>query len=89
MPVTVRRVHPGPGVIADAQVGDQDCQPRQVLDAVDTAAGAVTADGSLHLPATGPYGSQLRNTISCGLAEIYELRQAQLCRHRRAADAIG
>ena len=66
----MRRIHPRPGVIPDAQVGHQNCQPGQVLDAVDAAAGPVQADGPLNLSAAGPRRPQLRITIALGLAEI-------------------
>ena len=55
----VRRIHPGPGVVADAEIGQQYREPAQVFNAVDAAACSVETDGTLNLFAARADGSQL------------------------------
>jgi hypothetical protein len=76
MLLTISGVHPRPGVVADADIAEQDSQPGEMLDAVNAAAAPVAADGPLNLPATRPGCSQLRIAVRLSFAEIDQVLQS-------------
>jgi hypothetical protein len=56
----VSGIHACPGVVANAQVGNQDCKPRELFDAVNGTPGAIQANRPLNFPAAGAGDSQAR-----------------------------
>ncbi len=88
MLLVVRRMHPGPRVVTDPDVGQQHGKPGEVLDAGDTSAATIPPDRPLNLSPADPGGPELRVAVSLVLAELHQPGKTRQPLARRPRDRV-